>query len=102
MHYLAGKSKTRKLTTDNRKLDPMITSTNEFQQVTPFSLFHCASNAPQTKKRQALSVKLATRNKAEKAYQVMRENCREQITHRPTKSSLTTRRERGKMSSMEL
>jgi hypothetical protein len=50
----------------------MITSTNEFQQVTPFSLFHCASIAPQIKKRQALSVTLTKRNKTEMAYQVIR------------------------------
>jgi hypothetical protein len=73
MHYLAGKSKIRKLTTDNRKRDPMTTSSNEFHQVMPFSLFHCAPNVPQTKIRRALRIILTHRNKTEMPYQVMRE-----------------------------
>jgi hypothetical protein len=72
MHYLAEKSKTCKLRAENRKLNQMITLTNEFQQVIPFSLFHCASTAPQTKRRRALSDELTHRNKTEMAYQVMR------------------------------
>jgi hypothetical protein len=71
--------KTCKPTTEAANWDPMITSTNEFQQVMPFPLFHCASNAPQTKKRRALSVILTHRNKTEMAYQVMRENRRQWI-----------------------
>jgi hypothetical protein len=63
--------KTCKLRTEAENWNPMITSTNEFQQVTPFSLFHCASTAPQTKRRRELSVKLTHRNKIEMAYQVM-------------------------------
>ena len=46
MHYLTEKSKVRKLRTGNRKLKQMITSTSQFHQVTPFSLFYCPSIAP--------------------------------------------------------
>jgi hypothetical protein len=70
--YLSRRSKIRKLKTESRKLDPLTTSSSEFHQATPFSLFHCASNVPQNKKRQALSVKLTQRNKTETANQVMR------------------------------
>jgi hypothetical protein len=91
MHYLqrnrepiGNSSKTLKtidciLKTENRKLKteiPMITSTNEFHQVMPFSLFHCASNVPQTKRRQALRVILTHCSKIEMAYQVMKDIAR--------------------------
>jgi hypothetical protein len=49
----------------------MITLTSQFHHVTPSSLFHCASTAPQTKKRRAFSVILTHRNKTEIAYQVV-------------------------------
>ena len=86
MHYLQrnqepiGKpSKTLKTIdfmpkTENRKLKTenlLTTSSSQFQQVIPFSLFHCASNAPQAKKRRALIVMLPLRNKTEMPYQVM-------------------------------
>jgi hypothetical protein len=51
---------------------PMTTSSSQIQQVVPFSLSHYASNAPQTRRTQALSVKLTHSNKTEMAYQVMR------------------------------
>jgi hypothetical protein len=59
----------------------MITSSNEFQQVTPFSLFHRASTVQKTKKRQAFSVTLTHRNKSEMAYQVMRNIAENRCTH---------------------
>jgi hypothetical protein len=80
--YLSRRSKIRKLKTESRKLDPLTTSSSEFHQVTPFSLFHCASNVPQNKKRQALSVKLTQRNKTEMAYQVMTDIAENRCTHR--------------------
>jgi len=46
MHYLQRNRKTCKLRTGNRKLKQMITSTSQFHQVTPFSLFYCPSIAP--------------------------------------------------------
>ncbi len=49
----------------------MITSSNEFHQVMPFSLFHCASTVPQTSRTRALRVILTHSNKTEMAYQVM-------------------------------
>jgi hypothetical protein len=64
------------LKTENRKLKTenlMTTSSSQIQQVMPFSLFHYASNAPQTKKRQAFSVILTHSNKTEMPYQVMRD-----------------------------
>jgi hypothetical protein len=61
----------------------MTTSTNEFHQVMPFSLFHCASDVPQTKTKQALSVTLTHSNKTEMAYQVMREIAENGYTYRP-------------------
>jgi hypothetical protein len=84
MHTYWRDRKTRKLRTEAEKWDPMITSTNEFRQVMPFSLFHCASNAPQTKKIQALSVTLTHRNKTEMPYQVMRNIAENGCNHRPT------------------
>ncbi len=60
---------------------PMITSTSQIEQVIPFSLFHCASNAPQTKKRQAFNVILTHRNKIEMPYQVMRDIARNGYPH---------------------
>jgi PhoPQ-activated pathogenicity-related protein len=71
IHYLRGNRKTRKPRTEAENWDPMITSTSQFHQVTPFSPSHCASTAPQTRRRQALSVTLTHRNKIEMAYQVM-------------------------------
>jgi len=83
IHYLRRNRKTCKLRTDNRKLKSYDYLTNEFQQVTPFSLFHCASTVPQTKRTWALSVKLTHRNKTEMAYQVMREITENRCTHTP-------------------
>ena len=63
--------------TGNRKLKtgiPMTTSSSQIQQVVPFSLPHCASNAPQTRKRRASKVILTHSNKTEMANQVMRKN----------------------------
>jgi hypothetical protein len=76
--------KTRKPRTEAENWDPMITSTNEFRQVMPFSLFHCASTAPQTQRRQALNAKLTQRNKTEMPYQVMRNIAENGCKHRPT------------------
>jgi hypothetical protein len=75
--------KTCKLRTEAENWDPVITSTNEFQQVMPFSLFHRASTAPQTQKRQALRVTLTHRNKPETAYQVMRDIAGSLSPHSP-------------------
>jgi hypothetical protein len=72
MHYLQRNRKTCKPRTEAENGNPVITSSNEFQQVMAFSLFHCVSNAPQTRKRRALSVILTYRNKIQMAYQVMR------------------------------
>jgi len=83
MHYLTEKSKIRKLKTDNEKLGSRYYLTSQFQQVTPFSLFHCASTAPQTKRRRALSVRLTHCDKTEMTYQVMRNITRNECTHRP-------------------
>jgi hypothetical protein len=61
MRYLAietenlGNPENCELKTENRK--PYDYLTNQFQQVTPFSLLHRASTAPQTKRKQALSVR---------------------------------------------
>jgi hypothetical protein len=76
IHYLQRNRKTRKPRTEAENWDPVITSTNEFHQVTPFSLFHCASNAPQTRRTRALRLILAHRNKTEMPYQVMRDIAR--------------------------
>jgi len=83
MRYLSEKSKAWKLRTGNRKLKSVITLTSQFHQVTPFSLFHCASTVPQTRRRQALSVRLTHSNKTEMAYQVMREIAANGCTHGP-------------------
>jgi hypothetical protein len=56
MRYLTEKSKIPKLRTGNRKLRSGDYLSSQFHQVMQFSLFHRASNAPQTKKRQAFSV----------------------------------------------
>ena len=79
MHYLQGNrqpienlSKTLKTVDCILKTKiPMTTSSSQIGQVMPFSLFYYASNAPQTKKRRALSVTLTHSNKTEMAYQVM-------------------------------
>ena len=62
----------------------MITSTNEFHQVMPSSLFHCASNVPQTKRRRASRVILTHSNIAEKAHQVMRDIARNVSPNAPS------------------
>jgi len=74
--YLSRRSKIRKMKTENRKPRSLNYLTSQFHQVTPFSLFHCASNVRQTKRRRALNVRLTHRNKTEMAYQVMREIAR--------------------------
>ena len=84
MRYLQRNRKTCKLRTEAENWNPMITSTNEFQQVTPFSLFHCASTVRQTKRKQALSVTLTHSNKTEMAYQVMRKIAENGCTYRST------------------
>jgi hypothetical protein len=79
MHYLqrnrqliGNPSKTLKTVDFILKTENLLTtSSSQIQQVIPFSLFHCVSNAPQTKKRQALSLQLTYRNKIETTYQVM-------------------------------
>ena len=81
MHYLhrnrkpiENPSKTLKTVDFILKTEiPMTTSSSQFQQVTPFSLFHCAPNVPQTNIRRALKAILTNRNKTEMAYQVMRD-----------------------------
>ena len=79
MHYLQRNRKTCKLRTGNRKRKSYDYLTRQFHQVAPFSLFHSASTAPQTKRRRASSVMLTQRNKTEMAYQVMRKNRREWV-----------------------
>ena len=83
MHYLAEKSKTRKLKTDNEKLESRYYLTSQFQQVTPFSPFHCASTVRQTKRRRALNVRLTHSNRTEMAYQVMRDIAENGCTYTP-------------------
>ena len=83
MHYLQRNRKTCKLRTGNRKLKQMITLTSQFHQVTPFSLFHCASTVPQTKIRRALSIILTHSSKTEIAYQVMRKIAENRCNHIP-------------------
>ncbi len=63
---------------------PMTTSSSQFQQVIPFSLSHCASNAPKTKERQALRVILTHSNNTEMPYQVMRDIARNVSPNAPT------------------